>query len=113
VPDDALAALYRGALCKLFVSRWEGFGYPMLEAMACGCPVIASDRSSIAEIAGDAALLVDPEDARAVADGMVLMFDRASERQSLTDRGLRRARDFSLERCARETIDVYRRLARH
>src|SRR5690606_20073634 len=62
VPDAELAALYRGATAQVFVSRAEGFGYPVVEAMACGCPVITSNRSSMIEIAEDAALTVDPED---------------------------------------------------
>jgi glycosyltransferase involved in cell wall biosynthesis len=108
VPDSALGALYRGAVAQLFVSRAEGFGYPVVEAMAAGCPVVTSNRSSMAEIAGDATLLVDPEDPRAIADALIELAGSESERRRLSARGTARARRFSLERMAEETIEVYR-----
>jgi glycosyltransferase involved in cell wall biosynthesis len=108
VPDSALGALYRGAVAQLFVSRAEGFGYPVVEAMAAGCPVVTSNRSSMAEIAGDATLLVDPEDPRAIADALIELAGSESERRRLSARGAARARRFSLERMAEETIEVYR-----
>ena len=110
VPDPVLHALYRGALATLFVSRAEGFGYPVLEAMALGCPVITSNRSSPAEIAGDAALLVDPEDHDAIAEAIVTLAGSAQERSRLTLRGRKRARLYSLERQGRETRRVYQAL---
>jgi glycosyltransferase involved in cell wall biosynthesis len=107
--DGALAALYRHAYAHVFVSRCEGFGYPIVEAMASGCPVITSDCSSMAEIAGDAALTVDPEDAAAIGDAIVAL-DDAQERARLVAAGHARARRFSLERMAEETLALYRRL---
>ncbi len=112
VPDAELAALYRGALAQLFVSRAEGFGYPLLEAMASGCPVIASDRATMAEIAGDAAWLVDPERPEAIADAIVGLTRSGSERQRLRDAGIARAARFTLARMAAGTLDVYRDVAR-
>lgn len=108
VPDRELAALYRGATAQVFVSRAEGFGYPVVEAMACGCPVITSNRSSLIEIAEDAALTVDPEDPDAIADAIVLLADDNAERRRLSARGLARAQRFSLRRMAEQTLEVYR-----
>ena len=110
VSDSELAALYRGAVAQLFASRAEGFGYPVVEAMAAGCPVITSDRSSLAEIAGDAAILVDPEDAPAIADAIVALASSEGERQRLSRAGTARARHFALERMAAGTLDVYRQV---
>jgi glycosyltransferase involved in cell wall biosynthesis len=111
VDDAALAALYRGALATLFVSRAEGFGLPVVEAMACGSPVITSDRSSLAEIAEGAALLVDPESPAAIGAAIASLTDDAL-RARLRGRGLERARRFSLEEQARATREVYRGLLR-
>ena len=110
VPDAALKAIYRAALATLFVSRAEGFGYPVLEAMASGCPVITSNVSSLPEVAGDAALLVDPEDSHAIAQAMLHLCREPRRRHELKRRGLVRARAFSLESQARETLAVYRRV---
>lgn len=108
VPDEELAALYRGAAAQLFVSRAEGFGYPMVEAMAAGCPVIASQRSGTLEISGDAALQVDPENVDGIADAIVSLADSEEERRRISARGVSRAQRFSLERMAEGTLDVYR-----
>ncbi len=108
VSDAELAALYRGAVAQLFPSRAEGFGYPVVEAMACGCPVITSDRSSLAEIAGDAAYQVDPEDADAIADAIRTLLSSSGERERSSARGTARARRFSLDRMAEATMAVYR-----
>jgi glycosyltransferase involved in cell wall biosynthesis len=107
VPDDELHGLYRGALAALFVSHAEGFGYPVLEAMALGCPVITSDRSSLPELADGAALLVDPRNPAAIADAIVALAESAHERKRLIDQGKARARAFSVERQARDTLAVY------
>jgi glycosyltransferase involved in cell wall biosynthesis len=107
VPDVELAALYRGATAQVFVSRAEGFGYPVVEAMACGCPVITSNRSSLIEIAEDAAVTVDPEDADAIADAIVMLADDNAERHRLARSGVRRAQLYSLRRMAEQTLEVY------
>ncbi len=112
VSDQDLAALYRGATAQVFVSRAEGFGYPVIEAMACGCPVITSNRSSLIEIAEGAAVTVDPEDADAIADAIVLLADDNAERRRMSARGVERAARFSLRRMAEQTLDVYAAVAK-
>jgi alpha-1,3-rhamnosyl/mannosyltransferase len=112
VSDQDLAALYRGATAQVFVSRAEGFGYPVIEAMASGCPVITSNRSSLIEIAEGAAITVDPEDADAIADAIVLLADDNAERRRLSARGIERAARFSLRRMAEQTLDVYAAVAK-
>lgn len=110
VSDGELRALYRGAQALLFVSRAEGFGYPLVEAMAAGCPVVTSHGSSLAELAGDAALLVDPDEPEQSADALEkLVLDGAQRRRS-TELGHRRAAEFSLQRMADATAGVYLRL---
>src|SRR5690606_33662556 len=108
VPDAELAALYRGATAQVFVSRAEGFGYPVVEAMACGCPVITSNRSSMIEMAEDAALTVDPEDPDAIAGAIVLLADDNAERRRLAERGVHRAQHYSLRKMGERTLEAYR-----
>jgi glycosyltransferase involved in cell wall biosynthesis len=107
VEHEGLASLYRGAACLVFPSRYEGFGLPVLEAMASGTPVVATTAGAVPEVAGDAAILVEPGDPEALADGI---------RQALSDRerfvaaGLERAKRFSWAETARRTLAVYREL---
>jgi glycosyltransferase involved in cell wall biosynthesis len=108
VSDAALSALYRRALATLFVSRAEGFGYPVVEAMAAGCPVITSNVSSLPEVAGEAALTVDPDSPDAIAAAITSLDER--ERERLRRLGLARAATFTRERQARQTLEVYRSL---
>jgi len=107
VSDDELHALYRGALAALFVSHAEGFGYPVLEAMALGCPVITSNCSSLPELAEGAALLVDPKNHAAIADAILTMAESGNERKRLIELGKARSKTFSVERQARDTLEVY------
>jgi glycosyltransferase involved in cell wall biosynthesis len=106
LPDDDVPALLSGALGFVFPSLYEGFGMPVLEAMACGAPVLASDSSSLPEVAGDAALLVDPTDVGAIAAGLARLANDASLRADLRARGLARAAQFTWERCAVQTLEV-------
>ncbi|MFQ3661823.1 MAG: glycosyltransferase family 1 protein, partial [Chloroflexaceae bacterium] len=106
VPDADLPALLSGALAFVFPSLYEGFGMPVLEAMACGAPVLTSTTSALPEVAGDAALLVDPCDTDAIAAALRRLAADAPLRASLRARGLVRAADFTWERCARKTLDV-------
>jgi glycosyltransferase involved in cell wall biosynthesis len=107
VADDTLAALYRLATVFVFPSLYEGFGLPPLEAMASGTPVVTSNRSSLPEVVGDAAVLVDPYSASSIADGIQQVLSDASLRQTLSARGLARARDFSWEASIRRIHEVY------
>jgi len=108
VEDEELARLYRGARCLAYVSLYEGFGLPILEAMACGAPVVTTAWGACAEVAGDAAVLVDALDPDAIAAGLAEALERHEE---LAARGLERARAFSWERAASETAAVYREAA--
>jgi len=108
--DDDLLALYSGAMALVLPSHYEGFGLTVLEAMACGAPVVISDRGSLPEIAGDAALVVDPDDVDALAGAMRRVVGDAEVRARLRERGLARAAEFGWERCARETLAVYDRV---
>lgn len=92
--DDELAGLYRGALGLVFASLQEGFGLPIIEAMACGCPVVTSNLTSMPEVAGEAAILVDPYDIDAIRSGMEQISEDAELRSELRTRGLSRAKAF-------------------
>jgi len=105
VSDEELARQYRGAAVAAYPSLYEGFGFPILEAMACGAPVVTSRGGSTEEVAGAAAVLVDPLDPAAIAAGIE---EARSRREELRARGLERARAFSWEETARRTVDVYR-----
>lgn len=108
VPDADLPALYRAAHAFVFPTLWEGFGLPVIEAMACGTPVITSNLSSLPEVAGDAALMVDPYRSEDIAQAMLRLWREPSLHQDLAARGLINAARFSWERTARETSAVYR-----
>jgi glycosyltransferase involved in cell wall biosynthesis len=106
VPEQDLAALLSGALAFVFPSLYEGFGLPVLEAMACGTPVVCSQASSLPEVAGDAALLIDPLDTETLAAALVRVAGDEALRRELVQRGFRQARRFSWQRCARETLNA-------
>jgi glycosyltransferase involved in cell wall biosynthesis len=108
VSDDELAALYRGAQVVVYPSLYEGFGIPVLEAMASGTPVVTSAGGATEEVAGGAAVLVDPLDPASIAAGLE---QAVSRREELTARGLERARGFTWERVAAETWEVYEEAA--
>lgn len=107
VPDADLPAFYSGAQALAFPSLYEGFGLPLLEAFGCGTPVVCSDVSSLPEIAGDAALLVDPTDEAALTEALRRLLTDADLRADLRERGLRRAAEFSWARAAQATLAVY------
>lgn len=106
VPDADLPALLSGALAFVFPSLYEGFGLPVLEAMACGTPVICSNTSSLPEVAGDAALLVDPLDSHELAGAIHRIATDPGLRRLLVARGFEQVARFSWHRCARETLRV-------
>jgi glycosyltransferase involved in cell wall biosynthesis len=106
VAEEDKAALLSGALAFLFPSLYEGFGMPVLEAQACGCPVITSTTSSLPEVAGDGALLVNPEDGAAIANAMHRLATEPELRVELVERGLANTRRFSWETCAGTVLKV-------
>ena len=110
VADDDLPLLYSAADLFLFPSFGEGFGFPVLEAMACGAPVIAGNTTSLPELAGDAALLVDPASEEAIAAAVREVLGSSDVGERLSVAGLERSRGFSWERCAEQTVGVYREL---
>jgi glycosyltransferase involved in cell wall biosynthesis len=109
LPFEQLPALYRRATALIFPSLFEGFGMPLIEAMACGCPVVASDRGAIAEVCADAALRFDPTDEEAIADAIRRVVDDAAERARLRAAGLARAARFRWADVAARHLVVYRR----
>jgi glycosyltransferase involved in cell wall biosynthesis len=108
VDDETLDVLYTAAAALVFPSLYEGFGLPPVEAMAHGTPVIASNTSSLPEVVGDSALLVDPYDARAIAHAMTMLLLDTGTAQEFARKGRERAKNFNWERTARETLEVYR-----
>lgn len=107
VPDEDMPALYRMADVFTFPSLFEGFGLPVLEAMACGCPVLTSSTTSLPEAAGDAAVLIDPIDEQAIAHTLLRMLTDEEERSTWRERGLRRAVEMNWNRTARGLVDVF------
>lgn len=108
IEHTRLPELYAAAEMFLFPSLWEGFGLPAIEAMRCGTPVITSTTSCMPEVAAGAALLVDPTSVDAIAGAMTRLHTEPDLRVSLRERGFIRGREFSWERCARETLAAYR-----
>lgn len=108
VAADDLPALYGGALVFAYPTLFEGFGLPVLEAMACGAPTLSSQSSSIPEVTGDAAILVDPTDVDAIAGGLQRLIRSDELRAALRERGFRQAAQFSWQRCAEATVAAYR-----
>jgi glycosyltransferase involved in cell wall biosynthesis len=107
VPEDELPLFYNAAELFAFPSIYEGFGLPVLEAMACGAPVVTSNVSSLPEIVGDAGILVDPRNVSALADAMLRVLKGGDLRRDLSRRGRERAALFSWRRTAQETLTVY------
>jgi glycosyltransferase involved in cell wall biosynthesis len=111
VAEPDLPALFSAATSFVYPSYFEGFGLPVLEAMQCGTPVIAGNRTSIPEIAGEAALLFDPFDSRALTEALARVIDDRELRATLKRRGLERAGQFSWQDTARRTLQIYKTVA--
>jgi glycosyltransferase involved in cell wall biosynthesis len=107
VLDEDLPALYNAADLFVYPSLYEGFGLPPLESMACGTPVITSNTSSLPEVVGDAGIMIDPHNVNGLADAMHEVLTNDGLREDMIKKGLERAKMFSWEKCARETLKVY------
>lgn len=107
VPDDDLPFLYNGATLFAYPSLYEGFGLPPLEAMACGCPVVTSNVSSLPEVVGDAGLMIDPQSADDLASALAKVVGDSELAARMRISGLVRAATFSWDRCGRETLSLY------
>lgn len=112
VPEGDLPALYSGALCFVYPSYFEGFGLPPLEAMKCGAPVIVGDRTSLPEVVGEAALMVDPFDVEAIGAAIKRVIKDSDLRKELSVKGQERANTFNWLETARRTLAVYKQVAR-
>ncbi len=112
VADEDLPAYYNAASLFVFPSRYEGFGLPVLEAMACGTPVVTTTSSSLPEVAGDAGILVDPSDDKAMSEAMARVFGEVNLAEQMRQAGLRQAALFSWDRTAAATLAVYEDLLR-
>jgi glycosyltransferase involved in cell wall biosynthesis len=104
---EELRLMYNSAEVFLYPSLYEGFGLPLLEAMACGCPVLTSNISALPEVAGDAAITVNPHCVEEISDGIITLVNDKEKREALSKKGLTRAKMFSWEKCAQETIKAY------
>jgi len=113
VSDDWLPIYYQGAEALIFTSLYEGFGIPIAEAMACGTPVITSNISSMPEVAGNAALYVDPYDSEAIAEKMELLVKNMVLSKELKQKGVKQAKKFNWHRTAEQTLSVYEEVYRN
>jgi len=104
---EGLRAYYCGAQCFVLPSMYEGFSFPPLEAMACGCPVITSDCSSLPEVVDEAAIKIPPQDVEGLATALEKVLTDQELKKSLRDKGIKRAAKFSWEQTAKETLEVY------
>lgn len=107
INDDILANLYRGAVAFIFPSYYEGFGIPILEAFACNCPCIVSNSSSLPEVAGEAALYMDPTDLNSMANAVMTMINNYSLREAFIKKGKEQLAKFSWNKTVEETLSVY------
>lgn len=111
IPSSEVLELYKKASLFIFPSFYEGFGFPPLEAMACGCPVVASKETSLPEVCGDAAYYVDPYDINSIAEGMHVVLTDEKIRSRLIEKGLERAKLFTWEKSAKEHLKLFRNIA--
>ncbi|MFQ5873869.1 MAG: glycosyltransferase family 4 protein, partial [Dehalococcoidia bacterium] len=108
IPDEELPLLYNAAAVLAFPSRYEGFGFPPLEALACGTPVVCADAGGLHEVVGEAALLVPGDDAEGLTEALARVLTDPELRQKMRMRGLWQASRFSWETAARRTFEIYR-----
>ena len=108
VSDNELSVLYHQALCFIFPSYYEGFGIPILEAFSCECPVLASNISSLVEIASDAAIYFDPKDKISILNSLDKMIN--ANKSELIKKGIERLNNFSWKKSAKQTYEIYQNL---
>jgi glycosyltransferase involved in cell wall biosynthesis len=111
IPSEDLVGLYNAATLFVMPSVYEGFGLPILEAMSCGCPVVASKEGSLAEVVGEAGEYVDPYDAKSISDGIRKVFDSQDLQKGLSQKGITQSRKFTWNKTAEETMSVYEAVA--
>lgn len=107
LPEEELSIIYSNAICFLYMSLYEGFGLPILEAMQCGTPVICSNTSSMPEVIGNAGISIDPTDEDLLCDSIRLIYDREDKREYFKEKGLERAKLFSWEKYTSDVIKAY------
>lgn len=111
IDDEDLSAIYSRSLCFFFMSLYEGFGLPVLEAMQCGVPVVASNTTSLPEVVGDAGITLSPTDEDALCGVMNEIYRSTELRDRYSESGLERAKQFSWQRCAEEYASIFKRIA--
>ena len=112
VPTEDLPFFYNAAEVFVYPSLYEGFGIPVVEAMACGCPVITSNRSSLPEVSGDAGLLVDPDDVDEIAEAMLKVLTDSAKREQMIEKGFEQIKKFSWKDSAKKTIDIFESISK-
>jgi len=110
IPPEDLSALFKASCASVFIPIYEGFGSPVVEAMACGLPVVASDIKVLREIASNVAIFADPYDIEGIADAMIKVLNNKDVGKDSKENGGKRVQNFCWERCARETLDVYKKV---
>jgi glycosyltransferase involved in cell wall biosynthesis len=111
IPEDEVSTLIQGATLFVMPSFWEGFGMPALEAMAMGTPVVVSNVASLPEVVGEAGILVDPYDTQKMAEAIKNVLESKSLYNKLREKGLKRARKFTWQRCAKKSLEVLENVA--
>jgi glycosyltransferase involved in cell wall biosynthesis len=111
IDNEDLSAIYSHSLCFFFMSLYEGFGLPVLEAMQCGAPVVTSNTTSLPEVVGDAGIMLSPTDEDALCGVMNEIYHSKELRDRYSRSGLERAKQFSWQRCAQQYASIFRRIA--
>lgn len=105
IDDEDLSNLFSHSLCSVYLSLYEGFGLPALESMQCGCPIIASNTTSLPEVVGNAGILINPVDSQALQNAILQIYTNPQLREELRQKGLQQAKQFSWEKCAKEMLE--------
>ena len=105
--DDDLLLFYNQAEVMVFPSLYEGFGLPIIEAMSCGCPVITSNTTSLPEVAGKAAILVDPQNTKEISEAIIKLLSNTQLKQELIEKGLKHSQEFTWKKSVDQLVDYY------